>query len=198
MADEQGQDTGGEEQGKRLTAVEHIHRLNEENARRRKENEGLRARVAALERAAKLRAVAVARANALDRHVQATADAGRSVNRAELAAFVESGRLAVALDMESDVVVADDGEARLTDEAQAKLDAAIGDAVKLGSRETSVVPPPRPSAEPPVSRGRDAGTPRMVNAWDTQHAISLGDRGRKELRDAALTDETVQDAIDRV
>jgi hypothetical protein len=198
MAEEQGQGTGGEEQGKRLPAEEHIHRLNEENARRRKENEALRARVEALERAAKQRAVAAARADALERHVQAAAEAGKSVDRAQLAAFVESGHLAVALDPGSDVVVSDDGEARLTDEARAKLDAAIGEVVALGSRETSVVPPPRPSAEPPVSRGRDAGSVRMVNAWDTQQAVSLGDRGRKELRDAALMDEGLQDAIDRL
>ena len=187
------------ENARRLPPEEHIHRLNEENARRRKENEALRARIAALERAVRRRALETARRDTLAACVRAAREAGKSVDAEKLSAFVESGLLALDVDLEADVEVKADGSAELTEEARRRLEAAMERAVDLAARETTVVPPPRPSPEPPALRGQDGRPPaNFSNAWDTPQAVSPTDRGRKELRDAALLDEDVQDAIGRL
>ena len=197
--DKHDEQTPQAESARRLPPEEHIHRLNEENARRRKENEALKARLALLERAARRRAVEMARRDALAALVRAAQDSGKSVDVEKLSAFLEKGMLALDIDLEADVEVKADGSAELRKEALERLEAAVGSAVELAARETTVVGPPRPSAEPPANRGKAEGPPPgFANAWDTPQAVSLADRGRKELRDAATTDEDVQDAIGRL
>lgn len=187
------------DQSRRLAPEDHIHRLNEENARRRKENEALRARIALLEGAARRRALGAARHDALAASVRVARQAGKAVDAEKLSEFVESGLLALDVDLEADVVVNAEGEAELKDQARQRLEAAMAGAVELAARETAVVPPLRPASEPPAVRGEEGRRPAdFSNAWDTPQAVSATDRGRKELRDAALLDEDVREAIDRL
>ena len=199
VAETAGHEDADERSGRWLPPEAHINRLNEENARRRVENETLRSRVAVLERRAREAAVSAARRGALEGRLAAAAAAGLHVDAERLRACVDAGHLAVALDIERDVEVSESGEAVIADAARERLDAAAASAVELVSHPTTVVAPPRPGPQPPADRRAD-GAPdgRFSNAWDTRNAVSLGDQGRKELRDAALGDDRVQDALDRL
>ncbi|MFW6107517.1 MAG: hypothetical protein ACOC8A_02390 [bacterium] len=197
---------------------EHVRELRGENARRRKENQELRAQLAALahdaEQAKAAHQAAAAQAQheadrlapvrrrlkelelariareTLEAAAARRAEAGRAVDLERLQRLLD--RVPSPVSLEGEVEIDDAGRASIEAAAQQRLEAFLDELVDLVAAEPQVAPPPV-GGQPPRPARPATGPGR--NAWDPEDQASAGSKARAGLRRAASRHAAVLDGL---
>jgi hypothetical protein len=201
---------------------EHVRELRQENARRRKTNQELRAQLARAEESVRAAEEAQAAAQtqaereasrhqavrrrlkelALARQVRAAVaeaaartsrDGGESACEVDVARALRIlERMPSPVNVETELTVNDDGQVALAPEADERLRGLVGDLVEMLTAERQVAPPPV-GGEPPRPAESESGPLR--NAWDPEEQASPSARARATLREAAAREGRVLDEL---
>ncbi len=174
---------------------QHVRELRRENARRRKENQQLEAKLAeAVERserqgqrhAALSRRLKEFEAGRLTSQALQEAIAQRSPGGAPAAPAPDPSRalrllerLPSPLDPDTDLTVDDEGQVALEPAAGERLNGLVNEVVELLAAEPHVAPPPV-GGEPPRAAG--SATRPAPNAWDPEAQRSSAGKTRAALR----------------
>jgi len=222
MSDDFAVDPQASEAGLPEAWRDHVRELRAENARRRKENQELRAELADLTTRARDAETAQAAATqgaaretarlaavhrrlkelSLGRTVRETLEGAvaRKTAGEGSTAVVDLGRVQRLLERLPVPVVDPDRDMVVDDEAQVVLEPAAGERLKglveelvdFASVDQRVAPPPV-GGEPP--RPAEPGAGRVANAWDPEGQTTPAGRARASLRKAAAAHATVLDEL---
>lgn len=194
---------------------DHVRTLRQENARRRNENQELRAQVAALtlraetahtdstgrsereaariertaQRLKELEVQRLAREALRDAAAAATADAP-PVDMARAQRLLE--RMPRLVDIDAEVTLDDEGHATLEAAAAERLKGLVGELAEMARTDPRVAAPPV-GGEPPRPASPLAGP--LVNAWDAAGQSSRIGKARAGLRQAAARNAALLDEI---
>jgi len=199
---------------------EHVRGLRTENARRRKENQELRAQLAGLtDSVAEAETAQAAASERAEREVSRLATVHRRLKELELARKTRetlgeatarrtaSGssttvdvakaqrlleRVPAPVSLDADLVVDDEGQVVLEPEAGERLKGFVEEMVELLTVEQQVATPPV-GGEPP--RPAEPGNGPIANAWDPDGQRSPAGRARAALRKTAAANATVLDEL---
>ena len=197
---------------------EHVRELRGENARRRKENQELRAQLASLSENARASEDAQAAASkraerdakrhkavhrrlkelelrrnarqALEESVARRGEGSGAVDAARAQRLLE--RVPSPVDLDTEVLVDDEGHVTLEPAAGERLRGFVEELVELLTVERSVAPPPV-GGEPP--RPASPGHGSAPNSWDPEGQTSPAAKARATLRKAAARQGVVLDGL---